>query len=112
MAVTFTAAADGTASLVGAEDQGFALVSGLLNIGTYATNGVAIAYTDFTSDARFDTLVDCIIQSMSVDGTTLYSVDLANSKVEAYSVVDGTEVTNATDLSAAGKSFRALAILS
>ena len=73
------------------------------NLGVYATNGIAVAPTDFQPRLR---TLDHLDLSNSTDGTTLFVWDKANGKIKAFSAV-GTEVTNSTDITS--KVFRFMA---
>lgn len=78
-------------------------VYGTINLGSYATNGVAVTARQFglkTIDfVQFETLVN---------GTT-FVYDRTNLKVKAF-VAAGTEVPNATDLSGASSTLRFMVV--
>lgn len=90
--------------------KGFAFVCGTVNLGAYATNGVAITAANI--DPRASTIHEIVFNGCSADGLILMSFDKAAGKVEAYNIANGSEVTNATDLSAAGKTCRFVACVS
>lgn len=94
MAITVTAGKSTFDVLKGKEDLGFYIVEGTMNLGTYATGGVAVAASDLDADASS---IDRIICGLSEDMSTLYGYDETNGKIVAVSAV-GTEVTNSTDL--------------
>lgn len=108
MAVTFTASHSDFDYQMAGETTGRKVVAGLLNLGTYATGGVTVAASDFDSDAN--TLVDVIPSSTCTDGSLLFAFDKGNSKVLAFDAI-ATEEGDTTDISAAGKSVRVVAVL-
>lgn len=108
MAVTFTASHSDFSYQMAGETSGRKVVTGLLNLGTYATGGVTLAASDFDSNAS--AIVDVIASSASVDGALLFSYDKTNTKMIAFDAI-ATEEGDATDISAAGKGVRVVAVL-
>lgn len=66
---------------------------GTFNLGTYVTNGVAVAASDF----KLKELRHLVLENSHVNGE-IYAWDRANGKIKAYSAV-GTEQTQ-IDISA------------
>ena len=112
MAVTFTKEASTADTLHGARVTGHQRVAGLLNLGTYATNGVAVAASDFISGSTGT--IDHLQVEDSISGPYFYKWDKGNGKVEAYTAVGSTvtEVSDSTDISAATENFRVIAFIS
>lgn len=103
MAVTYT-------ENIGTLDKAFAKsvtgyweTSGLLNIGTYATGGVAVAASDFDSSGLASTIEHIQLAGVSNDAVLFYSWDKTNTKIQAFDAI-GTEEGNGVDISAAAKS--------
>lgn len=98
--ITLDASPDGRATA-----GGEAIRRGKLNVGVYATNGVAV------TKASFDLWVGLIGLYVHPAGGYLFEWDKPNGKVKAYRQNNTTgplqEVPNATDLSAVEPRFRA-----
>jgi hypothetical protein len=86
--------------------------TGTLNVGTYATNGVAV------TKANFDLPVSLTHLEVDSSGGYIFEFDKANSKIKAYRQKDPAaaggadiplpEVANAVDLSSITPRFRAV----
>jgi len=100
ISVTFPSAGAGKAF----EGDGLKVKPVMVNLGTYATNGIAIA----ASDCKMEILVDLFFCSVYTTNIKALRYDKANGKIIAYSDQDATEVSNSTDLSA--QPFMALAV--
>lgn len=102
----------------GATSSNKVLCWGDHNLGTYATNGVAVAASDFTTAlnaagypgtvSSIDRIACC---GNSGDLSTYGAHDTSNEKIVAYVRSTDAEVSNATDLSAAAKHIPFWAVL-
>lgn len=78
------------------------VVQGTLNIGVYATSGIATTAADFGL-----TTLDLIL--FARDGKVReYAYDKTAGKILAFTVINGAEVANSTDLSADRPPFMAI----
>lgn len=94
-----------TGEVIGGEDGGVVELVGDLNLGTYATGGPAVDFTDVDSRLANSKIIHFGV-GYSKDMANYAVWDSANSKVVAYVRSTDAEVANATDLSAATKSHR------
>lgn len=111
MPATFTASIDSAdylyPPLIGGSSGGE--VKGLLNLGVYATNGIAVTGATFLSSAT--TLVELVFSATSAGGQISMALNAAGTKVVARNM-SGTEIANGTDLSNASYSCRVAANVS
>jgi len=68
-------------------------VTTILNLGVYATNGIAVTPALFGLGVIYD-----MTTPKSADGTINYSYDGTNGRVKAYVSATGAEVANGVDL--------------
>lgn len=75
---------------------------GSINLGTYATNGIAVDFANVHADCANASLL-FIAFEISDDLSTYGVFDRSAGKIVAYLRADDSEVSNSTDLSAAAK---------
>lgn len=90
-------------------EQGILELAGSVNLGTYATGGIAVDFANVSGDLDNANLL-FIAFEISSDLSTYGVYDRANEKILAYLRADDTQVGNGTDLSAAGKHLPVRAI--
>lgn len=76
-------------------------VTTTLDLGAYATGGVAVTAALFGLSVIYD-----MTSPLSADSSIQYSYDPADGKVKALVLADGSEVADTTNLSATGKPCR------
>lgn len=88
--------------IVRGAEQGTVELIGSINLGTYATNGVAVDFSNVSGDISNSALL-FIAFEISDDLSTYGVYDRSAGKIVAYLRADDSEVSNSTDLSAAAK---------
>jgi len=86
------------------EGDGLKMKFVTIDLGTYATNGVAIA----ASDCGMDHIFALFIEEPFTTNIKAVRFDRANMKIVGYSDQDATEITNSTDL--AGQLLNAIVV--
>jgi hypothetical protein len=109
MAATFTKKAS-TLDVSHADSLlGMHIVVGTINLGVYATGGIAL--TGATFGGTTSNTIYSLVPATATEGVYEYSWDLTAGKMQAFTNADGLEVANATDLSDAGEECHVLAVL-
>lgn len=83
-------------------EQGIVELIGTINLGTYATGGIAVDFANVSGDLDNANLL-FIGFEVSDDLTTYGVYDRSAEKIVAYVRADDLQVADTTDLSAAGK---------
>ncbi len=97
--------------LVRGAENGTVTLIGRLNLGTYATGGPAVDFSDIHADLANANIIH-FSKATSVDLANVAEWDSANNKIVAYVRSTDAEVANATDLSAATKEHRCCIVFS
>lgn len=92
-------------------EQGIVTLIGRLNLGTYATGGPAVDFSDIHADLANANII-YFAEAPSVDMANYAVWDSANSKIVAYVRSTDAEVSNSTDLSAVTKEHRCFIVFS
>lgn len=93
-------------------EQGIVTLIGRLNLGTYATGGPAVDFTDIHADCVNANII-YFAEAPSVDMANYAVWDSANNKIVAYVRATDAEVANATDLNTAvSEEFRCFIVFS
>ena len=104
MAATFTKQYL-SADIANGSEGGIIELIGTLNLGTYATGGVAVNFANIHPLCVNSKIVGSVSFEMSADSTYIFNFDAANNKVLAYERSHATQAQAANDLdmSAAAK---------